>query len=337
MTAASATARIGMILLLACVRLPAAPILYESFESYNLGALDANLSGGENQSTNGGPGNPWWGPFPANLAVVGPENGIVPHSGSQMVRGLAAFNEEQEFLNIAHRFNGGNSYAGDLLLDWWFYDSVGGGAGANQFEDYLSLALFSGVPAGADYTFANSPGVPTQQLSLGGTDQQGGAFDATRYQAEVFGATNGYDPGAPGWFNTAATRSVGWHHARIIVAPPGTNGLAAVSFFIDDLVQPTLAGTTTTSNGFNCIFASADNGGVTAYYDDILFYASPPPIPTLGIAEIGATQVLTFPTPWILQTATELGGAANFTDLTNAVSPYTNSTPEAQRFFRLRY
>src|SRR3954468_13902040 len=90
------------LLSLSTLHLVAGPVLSESFESYkrnNGGALDANATGflGVNSGPNGGPGNAWWGPGAPNLRVVGTEvsfdlvTPVTPRSGTNMVRGVAAF------------------------------------------------------------------------------------------------------------------------------------------------------------------------------------------------------------------------------------------------------
>src|SRR5271165_2968178 len=72
------------------------PSMSEGFESCYRDILDANSATSANRATNGGPGNPWWGEYPPDLVVVGPETNIVPgiitnfvspHGGTNMVRG----------------------------------------------------------------------------------------------------------------------------------------------------------------------------------------------------------------------------------------------------------
>ncbi len=331
-----------VLLLLGCPRLMAGALLNESFESYNLGFLDANLGGGPNPGPNGGPGNPWWGPFAPNLQVVGQELGVFPHSGTNMVRGRNSGAADTDFINLAWRFNGGNVFAGNILCDWWFYDPNGAGSTAGDFSDYLALGNYPGLSTTSDYNGSlNSVFLLAQPvLSLGGADHQGGGFAPTLYQAQAFGATNGYDPTDPlnNWLNTATPRSIGWHHARIFVSPVTTNGMINVTFFIDDLGNPTLTETVPAGSGFNAIQLLADNGDtgmVSAYYDDIQFYTNPyaPANPQLTLS--GTNVVVTFPALWILQMSTDLAGAG-FMDVTNATSPYTNSASVSPQFYRLR-
>jgi hypothetical protein len=330
------------LLSLSTTHLVAGPALSESFEAYksnNGGALDANMLPGfqaVNIGPNGGPGNGWWGIGPPNLRVVGSELDVTPHSGTNMVRGVNASGyaeEDHDFFNLAYRCGSSNVYSGNFLLDWWFYDPAGSGPNADQFRDYLSVAYYDGIPTNSDYINANSPGNPLQTLSLGGGRLDGG-FDRTTYQVQIQGATVGaYD--TDGWFNTATARSIGWHRARITVSPVASNGKVGVAFYIDDMVNATLTNSTTSAPGFNCIQLSASMGTMSTYYDDLSFFDHLPAPPVLQIAPMGTNVVLTFPDLWVLQSSTNLA-STNFVDVTNAVSPFTNSIVGDQRYFRLR-
>src|SRR5213596_419642 len=68
-----------------------AALFSDGFESYVGGGqpLDKNYAPGANAAPNGS-GNPWFGPAPPNARVVGTEGGVIPHGGSQMIRGSAA-------------------------------------------------------------------------------------------------------------------------------------------------------------------------------------------------------------------------------------------------------
>src|SRR5690349_15903030 len=102
-------ASLALLGVLISVSWASAQVLYsDGFEGYNSGALDANLSGGPNQAPNGGPGNPWFGPVPPNLHIVGAGGGISsgsagPHSGSKMVTANATSDFDQDWINLAHR------------------------------------------------------------------------------------------------------------------------------------------------------------------------------------------------------------------------------------------
>jgi hypothetical protein len=59
-------------------------------------------------------GDIWFGPLePApNLVVVGPENGVTPHSGQQMLKGRAPRDGDQDWYNLAYRLNHGSPPTG---------------------------------------------------------------------------------------------------------------------------------------------------------------------------------------------------------------------------------
>jgi len=177
--------------LLWAARASGAPLYSENFDSYATRALDKNLAGGANAAPNG-TGNPWFGPSPPNGQVVPSDNGVTPHSGSQMVRGNFTSNPpdfDQNWLNIAYRFNGGNPFTGGVIFDWWFYDSLG--AGGTALHDYAALGFYDTAPSNTDYpgTGSLNAGVQrVQRLSLGAGDDQNAGFDANFYQARVAGA-----------------------------------------------------------------------------------------------------------------------------------------------------
>jgi hypothetical protein len=334
--------------------LPAASaLLFDGFESYNRGVLDANSPSDANTAPNGGPGNPWWGPVPPgppDLHVVAAESNIVagvitnfvtPHTGTNMLRGLhsGAPDFDRNFFNLAHRLNRSKVFSGNVSLDWWFFDPVGANTNANaapQYQDFASLAYFTSAPGNRDY-FTNNlgqadPGIGTTQLSLGAATSQIAGYNSTNYQAQIFhtSSSNAYDI-ANGWFNLSVARAVGWHHAQIAVGNPSSNGNAVVSFYIDDLVNPALTNTASLTNGLNCIVLQAENGNLTGYFDDLTFDA-----PVLSIAFAGSNAIITWPvTNWTLQFSTNPAGS-NFTDLPGATSPFTNSLTNRIRFFRLR-
>jgi hypothetical protein len=257
--------------LLMAVQPASAQLLYEDFESYNLGTLDKNDPNGPNQAPNGS-GNPWFGPeiSSPNLVVVGPENGVTPISGNQMVRGRAPSDFDQNWFNLAYRLNGGQPFMENIALGWWFYDPLG--AGGTDYRDFGALAYYSDAPPDTDapdsYNINHSAQV--QRLSLGASSVQDGGFDSNYYQARVVNATDGYD--AAGWFNTTTPRSVGWHFAVIVVGPMQDDGTNDVLFFIDDLNNPTLEHNSVTTYGYNIIELNANYGAVTGYYDDVSFY-----------------------------------------------------------------
>src|SRR5436190_568997 len=105
-----------VLLALSLIQMPA-QIFSDGFESYTAGGnpLDKNVAG-PNSAPNGS-GNPWFGPAPPNLRVVGTEGGVNPHSGVNMVRGSAPSDLDEEWVNIAYRFNGGSPYTGNIQMD----------------------------------------------------------------------------------------------------------------------------------------------------------------------------------------------------------------------------
>lgn len=325
----------------------ASSLLFDGFETYNRGVLDANSPYDTNSAPDGGPGNPWWTPFTPALSVVGAEtnrvtgvttNFVTPHSGTNMVRG-GAFQVDWEFFNLPHRLNHSRDYSGSVSLDWWFFDPVGANSSSNaapQYQDFASLAYWIPIPVNTDYSLNNLGQVnldfATTQLSIGASSSQIAGYKSTNYQAQIFhtSSTNAYDP-ANGWFNLPVARTVGWHHAFIGVGPAASNGAAAVSFYIDNLATPALTNTASLTNGLNCIVLQAENGSLTGYFDDLTFNA-----PVLSIAVAGSNAVVSWPvTNWILQSSTNLV-SSNFTDIPGATSPYTNSLTNRLRFFRLR-
>lgn len=266
-------------------------IFSDGFESYASGSLDANLAGGPNQAPNGGPGNPWFGPAPPNLQVVGSGGGLSsgtagPHSGNQMVTGHFANDFDQNWVNIASRFNGGNAYVGNIYLDWWFYDPSG--AGDSNYRDYVALGYYNSAngTGGLDYPASSggnlNPGGANQRLSLGGSNPTG--FDANKYQARVVGATDGTASGQ--WFNVG-TRSVGWHEGRIAFG--GANGASTmVSFYIDgvDVLDHAIM----SGSGVNVIELNAGFGTTGANYDDFTLAAVPEPS-TMALALVGGLVI----------------------------------------------
>lgn len=259
----------------------------DSFETYSVGALDKNLSGGPNAAANG-TGNPWFGPSPPNGQVVTTDSGVLPHGGNQMVRGafVSGADFDQNWYNLASRLNGGNPFTGNVRLDWWFYDTLGaGGAG---LQDYIALGYYDTAPSSTDYPPGGSlnPGVAhVQRLSLGAASNQNTGFSSQLYQARVVGATDGY---SSGWFNTNTARSVGWHHARIDVGPALPDGTNYVQFYIDDMNSATFAHDSIENFGYNVIEMNLKFGNQTAYYDDVTFSSIVPEPGAFGPLAAGA-------------------------------------------------
>lgn len=228
-------------------------LMVEEFEAYNLGgtsfeSIDKNDPAGPNQAANGS-GNPWWGPLPPNGRITQARS----HTGARSLWGTAG--GCRDFYNLAYRVGGGSAITGNVYLDWWFYDPLGSGGSATNFcGDYTALTYYSGMPLALDHPNPAPSSMPSglQQLAIGMSDDVAAGYDPAKYQVRVVGAAGSYHNG---WFNTNITRSVGWHHARVVVGPRKTpSNTNDVTFFIDDMANPVLpAKDTTTTAGFNMI------------------------------------------------------------------------------------
>ena len=305
-------------------------VFSDGFESYGAGGVtfDKNHAG-PNAAPNGS-GNPWFGPGLPNCDVVGTEGSVTPHSGVNMVRGIAPNDFDQDYYNLAYRLHGGNVFLGNVMLDWWFYDPLG--SGGSNFRDYMALVDYLTSDGTTDYSPGGTPGSAiNQRFSLGASNPAG--FDNTKYQARVVGATDGLS-GAATWFNLNVTRSVGWHHGRIIVGGKPPTGAPDVSFYIDDMVNPALTHNAMQGTGYNFIEINASFGPTTGYFDDISFGVAIPPNLTITLS--GNNAILTWPGfGFTLQSASDVTGP--YTDVTGAVSGYGyDTTSGPQQFFRLR-
>ena len=313
----------------------------DDFESYTAGnaALDKNYASGANAAPNGS-GNPWFGPAPPNLHVVGTTGGVNPHSGTNMTQGSVSVPSEldENWYNLRYRLNSGAVYTGNVRMDWWFYDPLG--SGDSGYRDYGALGYYSNVPATTDYPGTGSLNgvVPAQRLSLGAYNSAG--TDYTKYQARVVGVYDGNTTGGASWYNTTTPRAVGWHHARILVGPSVGSSLATsmnyVTFFIDDMTTPILWHVDPASYGYNVLELNQDYGPTTGYFDDVSFAVGRPP--DLAVSLSGTTATLTWPgIDFVLQSASEVAGVVTWTDVTGATSPYPyDTTSNPQQFFRLR-
>jgi hypothetical protein len=255
-------------------------LFFDDFESYNLGTLDKNdtVTPGPNQAPNGS-GNPWFGPLTPNpnLVVIGPQNGVTPHSGQQMLRGARPRDADHDWYNLAYRLNNGSPFPGNIALDWWFYDPLDPNdpnADPTTFQDNVALAYYDTAPTVTDgrdqlpsWDLRNGV-VDLQRLSLGAGSNVAAGFDPTMYQARVVGALDGL---TDGWFDTGTPRSLGWHHGMIVVGPALADGTNDVMFFIDDLTHPTLKHNSVSNFGYNIMELNSDLGPVTGYYDDVNF------------------------------------------------------------------
>jgi hypothetical protein len=243
----------------------------DGFEAYAQGGLDATLGGGPNEGTNGG-ANPWFGGAPPNFRVVGAENGVTPHGGTNMVRGCynCLYDKDTDWYNLSFRNAVGGVYTNNFALDWWFYDPLGAGGGGD-YVDYIVLGNYVDVPPDMDYTDISILPTPgSQRMSLGADALRYNAnIDATMYQARIVGAGDAVD--IDGWFNlTNAVRTAGWHHARIVVGAANGPDTPA-SFYIDDMVVPALTHGTVNGDGFNILEINGDYGNTSGYFDDLTF------------------------------------------------------------------
>ena len=309
----------GLALLWAAGAFAAAPLYSDNFESYAPGALDKNLATGPNAAPNGS-GNPWFGPAPPNGQVVPSLDGVTPHSGAYMVRGNFTNSPpdfDQNWLNVAYRFNGGNAFTGGIIFDWWFYDALG--QGGTALQDYAALGYYDTAPSNTDYPgngSLNSGVQRVQRLSLGAGADQNAGFDPNFYQARVAGAGDGYDRG---WFNTLTPRSVGWHHNRIVVGPAQPDGTNTVHFFIDSFNQPTLSHNSDSSFGYNVLELNSFFGTQTGYFDDVTFDRIIPGDATLN-GTVDFTDLLTLAQHYGQSGNWEVGdfngnGTVDFSDL----------------------
>ena len=264
-------------------------LFFDNFGSYQLGTLDKNdtMTPGPNQAPNGS-GNPWFGQETThtNLVVVGPENGVNPISGLRMIRGNTPARQDQNWYNLAYRLNQdpstglGAPFTGNIMLDWWFYDPLDPNdptSDPTSFRDYVALAYYDTAPLDRDGPdnlsswSLNTGVVNIQRLSLGASSVFTGAYDPTLYQARIVGNNNA-NFGA-GWYNTATPRSKGWHHGMIIVGPLLADGTNEVSFFIDDLTNPTVDDFVPAAQnfGYNIIEINANAGTTAGYYSAVNF------------------------------------------------------------------
>lgn len=311
----------------------------DDFESYTAGnaPLDKNYSGA-NAAPNGS-GNPWFGPAPPNLRVIGTTGGVNPHSGNNMTLGSAPSELDENWYNLRYRLNSGAVYTGNVRMDWWFYDPLGSGGSA--YQDFGALGYYSLAPNNTDYpgTGSLNGAAPAQRLSLG-TYNNAGTADYTKYQARVVAVQDGNTTGGASWYNTTTPRAVGWHHARILVGPSVGTDLATsinyVTFFIDDMTTPTLWHVDPVSFGYSVLELNQNYGTTTGYFDDVSFAVGRPP--DLAVSLSGTTATLTWPgIDFVLQSASSLTSPITWTDVTGATSPYPyDTTSNPQQLFRLR-
>jgi sugar lactone lactonase YvrE len=240
---------------------------FDGFETYNKGALEDTATGTPN------PTSIWWGlNSSAQSWVTNANGGVTPHGGSQMA-GAAALSK-QSYINLLYRMNAGQPYYGNFMCEWWFYDPYGtSSTGANASQEYIALCSYFPVSTTGD---TSSFTAYNQRMSLG--TYNGSGFNNSTYQARIMGGSGGNFGSGNSWYNTS-TRSVGWHHARVVVGIPNVAALTApVAMYIDNMITPTVASTATNA-AFNLIevnhYSSA--AGTGWYYDDLTFRADNDP------------------------------------------------------------
>src|SRR5216684_5256805 len=195
-------------------------LFFDDFESYNPGTLDKNdrFTTAPNAAPNGS-GNPWFGPEinTPNCLVVGPETGVMPHSGKQMLQGYKPNDTDQDWYNLAYRLNNGMAFAGNISLDWWFYDpsdpNDSSTPAATDYNDFVALGFYDTTPTDRDgpdnlLTWNLRTGAANiQRISLGASSRvHDVGYDPTMYQARVVGTDGNI---AFGWSNTSTPRSLG--------------------------------------------------------------------------------------------------------------------------------
>jgi len=262
----------------------------EGFETYNTdpgqiwGGLDKNKTGSPNYAPNGS-GNPWFGPVPNNgwitKATTNPDpikELVTPHSGQYMMRGgrdnngwYNGYDGDIDWVNIAYRFNGGQTFRQGFVIDWWFYDMLGDtypndvNKGPGCFGDNAGIAYLPTLPTNTDYPgTVPDMSAPTARLAIGAYEKESG-YNKHVYQVQVKGASD--KNFGDGWFNTSIGRTRGWHHAAISV-----NAYGIATFFIDGTTV--LTHETKAPNGFNAFgtlecWNTPDTYNQSAYYDDI--------------------------------------------------------------------
>ncbi|MDB6059407.1 MAG: repeat containing protein [Verrucomicrobiales bacterium] len=248
---------------------------FDNFESYNLGFVDNNTSGGPNATP---ASNPWWSlsSSTGQGLVTNASTGVTPHSGAQMLGVTPGLTIRQDYFNLIYRMNSGVNYYGNFMCEWWFYDPYGSNSsGATNMQEYIALNASSPVPTTSDTTTSFS--AINQRMSLGMYNGNVG-YSYSNYQARIIGGTGGTFGSGNSWYNTATTRSIGWHHARIVAGIPTAN-VAPISMYIDDMTNATIFSATVATNGFDLIELNHEmqKANFYGYYDDLTFHADNDP------------------------------------------------------------
>jgi len=300
----------AVLVMLGATQAFAAILFSDDFESYQMTDDGWNLDmngGGPNANDNGNlAGNPWWGPAPSNADIVTQEYtvddpivaapGVAPHSGSQMVAGW--YGGGTIYYNMAYRLNGNRNLTGGFAADWWFYDAIGtkGNLTATHgyWADSVSIVNYNSNPITLDYPDAAASNFSDadfgQRISLGASNDTSTGYNRTKYQARIkgIGAVAGAY-GTNGWVNLNISRSVGWHHGRIVVGAADGNGSSSVSFFIDNMQSSLLTTTANSVGGYNLLELQCDTKigstwGYWPFYDDVSISSVPEPGSLVALA-----------------------------------------------------
>jgi hypothetical protein len=263
---------------------------FDNFETYSTGnpinygriagtALDYNYGNNLSNSC------PWWGASPPNICTyVSGQEGVEAYSGNNMVGGayasVSGSDNDESFVNLSYRYNNGQLYYGNIILDWQFYDN-----GLPDYSDQFTLANFaSRLPTTSDSSGYLIPRTPVQNLFIGAWPN----LDTTKYQVAMMGLSDGTPgiisrniAGTTKYFDTAAPRSTGWHHGRIVIGAtdPATHSANAM-FFVDDMLNAAFSRNLPGTNvGFNalhfvsCSIWSPQTTASAGFWDDVGFRA----------------------------------------------------------------
>ena len=146
----------------------------------------------------------------------------------------------QDYINLVYRMNSGQPYYGNFMCDWWFYDPYGDRLQRpTNYQDYLALCSYAPVSTTGD---TSSFTTYNQRMSLAPTTPP--VTTISYYQARIMGGAGTFGSGTS-WYNTTTPRSVGWHHARIVVGIPNVSALTApVWMYIDNMTNATVTSLT---------------------------------------------------------------------------------------------
>ncbi len=269
----------------------------EGYESRANGSLEMNQTNSPNYAINGNKAtNPWFGADAPDVYVTTAINGVTPRTGAKMAYCYSANWNATCAVNLGYRLNNDYPFWGDVFMDWWFYDPNGTILG-DRYRDCAGLCSFQRNPilgaqgANQDYNLSSSSytsnkhfeAFTDQMLAIGSTGWRASTvtWNPNVYQVRVQG-----DPSSTygdGWSDTSIARSVGWHHARVIVGPRNGGGTNDVSFYIDDMLNAAAVKDSTTTVGYNglCTWARSNSGTAladavdTGYFDDITFGTVP--------------------------------------------------------------